>query len=183
MMGKIVKIYKESQPRKPMQAMGQSGHTTNVWQWLCVAIVVIVLDQLTKITVSQLHRYASVQEITSFFNLFLLHNQGAAFSFLANAGGWQRWGLTAFGVIAAFFIVYLLKRHAQQRLFCTALSLILGGALGNVIDRVRYGYVIDFLDFHIRNWHWPAFNLADSAITCGVFLLILDELRRVRRAQ
>jgi signal peptidase II len=183
-MGKIIKTSKESGRNKPAQAsaLAHSKHTGNVWQWLCVAIVVIILDQLSKITVSHLHRYASAQEITSFFNLFLLHNQGAAFSFLAHAGGWQRWGLSVFGLIAALFIVYLLKRYAQQRLFCTALALILGGALGNVIDRLRYGYVIDFLDFHAGHWHWPAFNLADTAITCGAFLLIIDELRRVRRA-
>ncbi len=111
----------------------------------------------------------------------LVYNQGAAFSFLAAAGGWQRWLLTALAVIAALVIGYLLKRHGNQGVFCTALSLILGGAIGNLIDRVAYGHVIDFIDLHARSLHWPVFNLADSAITVGAVLLVIDELRRVRR--
>ena len=99
------------------------------------------------------------------------------------AGGWQRWAFTALGVVAALVICYLLKRHGGQKMFCTALALILGGALGNVIDRLAYGHVIDFLDFHVNTWHWPAFNLADSAITIGAVLLVFDELRRVRGAK
>ncbi|MEQ5839563.1 signal peptidase II [Paraburkholderia acidicola] len=148
--------------------------------WLGVALIVILFDQLSKIAVSKVFAYAQPYELTPFFNLFLVFNRGAAFSFLATAGGWQRWGFTALGVVAALVICYLLKRHGAQRLFCTALALILGGALGNVIDRLMYGHVIDFLDFHVRAWHWPAFNLADSAITIGAALLVFDELRRVR---
>ncbi|MBV8626681.1 MAG: lipoprotein signal peptidase [Paraburkholderia sp.] len=148
--------------------------------WLGVALIVILFDQLSKIAISKVFAYGESVAITPFFNLVLVYNRGAAFSFLAAAGGWQRWAFTGLGVVAALVICYLLKRHGTQRLFCTALALILGGALGNVIDRLVYGHVIDFLDFHVRNWHWPAFNLADSAITIGAALLVFDELRRVR---
>jgi signal peptidase II len=118
-----------------------------------------------------------------------VHNSGAAFSFLANAGGWQRWFFTGIGVVATVFIVYLLRSHPQQTLFCFALSLVLGGAVGNVIDRLLYGHVIDFLDFH-WDWlapmfyggHFPAFNIADSAISVGTVCLIVDELRRVKKS-
>lgn len=151
--------------------------------WLGVALIVILIDQLTKISIARLFSYGQGREITSFFNLVLVYNRGAAFSFLAAAGGWQRWAFTALGVIAAIVIGYLLKRHASQKMFCTALALILGGALGNVLDRLMYGHVIDFLDFHVGGWHWPAFNVADSAITVGAVLLVFDELRRVRRAR
>ena len=148
--------------------------------WLGVALVVILFDQLTKIAVQKVFAYGVPHEVAPFFNFFVVYNRGAAFSFLAAAGGWQRWAFTALGVVAALVICYLLKRHGAQKLFCTALALILGGALGNVIDRLAHGHVIDFLDFHVASWHWPAFNLADSAITIGAILLVLDELRRVR---
>jgi signal peptidase II len=121
--------------------------------------------------------------VTSFFNLVLTYNKGAAFSFLAGASGWQSTFFTIVGIAASLFIVYLLARHGTQKLFSLALALILGGAVGNVIDRIVHGHVIDFLDFHWRGWHWPAFNVADSAIVTGAALLILDELRRVRRAR
>ncbi len=151
--------------------------------WLGIALIVILFDQLTKIAVAKILVYGESVVLTPFFNFVLVFNRGAAFSFLALAGGWQRWALTALGVVAALVICYLLKRHGTQRLFCLALALILGGALGNVIDRLMYGHVIDFLDFHVRLWHWPAFNLADSAITVGAALLVIDELRRVRGAR
>ncbi|HLX01513.1 MAG TPA: signal peptidase II [Trinickia sp.] len=151
--------------------------------WLGIALIVILADQLTKIAVSKVFAYAVPYAITPFFNFFLVFNRGAAFSFLAAAGGWQRWAFTLLGVAAAAVICYLMKRHGNQRLFCTSLALIMGGALGNVIDRLVYGHVIDFLDFHVGGWHWPAFNLADSAITIGAILLVLDELRRVRGAR
>ena len=151
--------------------------------WLGVALIVILFDQLSKIAISKVFAYGESVAITPFFNLVLVYNRGAAFSFLAAAGGWQRWAFTGLGVVAALVICYLLKRHGTQRLFCTALALILGGALGNVIDRLVYGHVIDFLDFHVGGWHWPAFNLADSAITIGAILLVLDELRRVRSSR
>lgn len=149
--------------------------------WLGLSALVILLDQLSKIAVLRTFAYGEARPVTDFFNLVLVYNRGAAFSFLAQAGGWQRWLFTAIGVVATVFIIWLLKRHAGQRMFCLALALIMGGALGNVIDRVAYGHVIDFLDFYIGRYHWPAFNLADSAIFLGAALLIVDEIRRVRR--
>ncbi|OGB24673.1 MAG: signal peptidase II [Burkholderiales bacterium RIFCSPLOWO2_02_FULL_57_36] len=149
--------------------------------WLGIAAIVMLLDQITKIAITQAFTYGESHPITSFFNLVLVYNKGAAFSFLANQGGWQRYFFTAIGIAAALFIIYLLKKHAGQRLFCWALALILGGAVGNVIDRLMYGHVIDFLDFHVNNWHWPAFNVADSAIFVGAALFIIDELRRVNK--
>ncbi|HTN50220.1 MAG TPA: signal peptidase II [Burkholderiaceae bacterium] len=151
--------------------------------WLALALLVVFLDQLTKVIVEHSFEFGEVRPQADFFNLVLTYNKGAAFSFLANAGGWQDVFLTTVGVSASAFIVYLLARHGHQRLFSFALALILGGAIGNVIDRIVYGHVIDFLDFHWRGWHWPAFNLADSAIVCGATLLIVDELIRVRRAK
>ena len=149
--------------------------------WLGIAAIVLLLDQITKIAITRMFEYGESHPITSFFNLVLVYNKGAAFSFLANQGGWQRYFFTVLGIAAALFIIYLLKKHAGQRLFCWALALILGGAIGNVIDRLMYGHVIDFLDFHVKNWHWPAFNVADSAIFIGAALFIIDELRRVNK--
>lgn len=165
------------------KAMTKQRSSGSLAPWLGIALIVILVDQLTKIAISRMFGYGHGREITPFFNLVLVYNRGAAFSFLAAAGGWQRWAFTALGVVAALVIGYLLKRHASQKMFCTALSLILGGALGNVLDRLMYGHVIDFLDFHVGGWHWPAFNVADSAITIGAVLLVFDELRRVRRAR
>jgi signal peptidase II len=150
--------------------------------WLGIAFIVILCDQLSKILIQKLFSYGEEKTITSFFNLVLAYNKGAAFSFLSNESGWQRYFFTAIGIVAVGFIIYLLRRHAGQRLFCWALALIMGGAIGNVIDRVAYGHVIDFLDFHLAGWgHFPAFNVADSAITLGAFMFILDELRRVNK--
>jgi signal peptidase II len=154
-----------------------------VWLWLGVALVIFLLDQLTKIAIVGAFQLGESLPITSFFNLVRVHNAGAAFSFLADAGGWQRWFFTGLGTVAALVMVYLLRMHAGQTLFCLALSLLLGGAVGNVVDRVLYSHVIDFLDFYSGTWHFPAFNVADSAITMGACLLILDELLRVRRAR
>ncbi len=157
------------------------------WQrlvpWLALAALVVLIDQLTKIVIERSFSFGEVRPVTSFFNLVLTYNKGAAFSFLANAGGWQDEFLTAVGVGASLFIIYLLARHGTQRLFSLALALILGGGIGNVIDRIAYGHVIDFLDFHVAGWHWPAFNVADSAIVGGAALLILDELLRVRKSK
>jgi signal peptidase II len=150
-------------------------------QWLGIAAIVILLDQITKITIAKMFSYGESHPVTSFFNLVLAFNKGAAFNFLAAESGWQRYLFTGLGIAAALFIIYLLRRHAGQKLFCWALALILGGALGNVIDRVIYGHVIDFLDFHVGGWHWPAFNVADSAICIGAALFVLDELRRVNK--
>ena len=153
----------------------------SIGPWLGIAVIVILIDQLSKIAVSKILVYGASHPVTSFFNLVLAHNKGAAFDFLAAESGWQRYFLTALGVGAALFIIYLLKKNAGQRLFCWALALIMGGALGNALDRVLYGYVIDFLDVHISGWHWPAFNVADSAICIGATLFVLDELRRVNK--
>ena len=157
------------------------------WQrmlpWLGLAIGIILIDQLTKITIEQRFEFGDVKPVTGFFNVVLAYNKGAAFSFLASASGWQEAFLITIAVAASVFILYLLARHGHQRLFAFALAMILGGAVGNVIDRIVYGHVIDFLDFHWGDWHWPAFNLADSAIVGGAALLIVDELRRVRRAK
>ena len=159
-----------------------SSSGAGIGAWLGIAFLVVLIDQLTKITISKLFAYGETLPVTSFFNLVLVYNPGAAFSFLGNQGGWQRWFFTAIALGAIGFILYLLKRHAGQRLFCWALALILGGAIGNVIDRVAYGHVIDFLDFHWRGLgHFPAFNVADIGISLGAFLFIVDELRRVNK--
>jgi len=149
--------------------------------WLGIALVVVLLDQVTKITMSERLLYGQSEPITTYFNLVMVYNKGAAFSFLSDQPGWQRYFFTGVSVIASVFILWMLKRNPDQRLFCWALALILGGAIGNLIDRVAYGHVIDFLDFHVHGWHWPAFNVADSAITVGAILFVLDEFRRVNR--
>ena len=151
--------------------------------WLGLALLLLIADQFTKVLILGYYRLGDATYVTSFFNVVRVHNSGAAFSFLASAGGWQRWFFTAIGVAAALFILYLLKSHAGQKLFSFALACILGGAVGNVIDRAMHGYVVDFADFHYAGWHFPAFNVADSAITIGAICLVLDELRRVRRSK
>ena len=160
-----------------------SKSSAGIGQWLGIAFIIVLVDQLTKITVEKLFTYGETRPVTEFFNLVLVYNPGAAFSFLGNQGGWQRWFFTAIAVVAIGFILHLLKRHPGQRLFCWALALILGGAIGNVIDRVAYGHVIDFLDFYWRGWgHFPAFNIADIGISIGAVLFIWDELRRVNKS-
>lgn len=143
--------------------------------WYLLAVVVVVLDQLTKHWAVAGLQYGHPLEITPFFNLMLAHNTGAAFSFLSDAGGWQRW---LFSVLAAGVSVVLAVwlARAPDRLLSTALALVLGGALGNLYDRVTLGYVVDFADFHWGGWHFPAFNIADSAITCGAILLLWESL-------
>ena len=157
------------------------SNNSTLLPWLGIATIVLLLDQLSKITVHKLMSFHQSIEITSFFNLFLTYNEGAAFSFLATQSGWQRYFFTALGLVAAIFIIVMLKKHAGQRMFCWAMSLILGGAIGNVIDRIAYGKVIDFLDVHAFGMHWPAFNIADSAICIGALLFVLDEFRRVNK--
>lgn len=156
--------------------------------WLGIAFVILLADQFTKLLIVGSFQLGDSQTITSFFNLVRVHNSGAAFSMLSTASGWQRWFFTGIGVVATLFILWLLRSHPTQKLFCFALALVLGGAVGNVIDRIAYGHVVDFLDFH-WDWlspvfyqgHFPAFNVADSAISVGAVCLILDELLRVRR--
>ncbi|MBA3023243.1 MAG: lipoprotein signal peptidase [Gammaproteobacteria bacterium] len=146
-------------------------------RWLLLAVVVIILDQTSKLAISSHFVYGESLAITSFFNLVLAHNTGAAFSFLSEAGGMQRWLFSLIAVVASVWIVWLLRKHQAEKLFALALALILGGALGNLIDRIAYGYVVDFLDFHWAGYHFAAFNVADSAITCGAALLIWDGIR------
>ena len=145
--------------------------------WYGLALLVVMLDQLTKYWINASFGYGEVRACSGFFNLVLTYNEGAAFSFLASAAGWQRGMFIAIALVAIVVISVLLARHAGDRLFCLALALILGGAMGNVIDRIVLGYVVDFLDFHAAGWHWPAFNLADSAITLGAVLLVGDSFR------
>ncbi len=150
--------------------------------WLAIAAAIVVLDQITKAMILAAFQLGDAHRVTAFFDIVRAHNRGAAFSFLNDASGWQRWFFIVLGIAAAIFIVWLLARHGGQRLFGWALALILGGAVGNVIDRVLHGYVVDFLQVHWGGAYFPSFNVADSAITVGAVLLILDELRRVRRA-
>ena len=155
--------------------------------WLGLALTILIADQFTKVLITGYYHLGDSTYVTSFFNVVRAHNTGAAFSFLAGASGWQRWFFTGLGLAASIGIIWMLRAHAGQKLFCFALACILGGAIGNVIDRVAYGYVIDFLDFHwdflsplFHGGHFPAFNVADSTITIGAICLIVDELLRVR---
>jgi signal peptidase II len=151
--------------------------------WLALAALVIIADQITKTLIIGSFQNGESHTVTSFFNIVRVHNAGAAFSFLAGASGWQRWFFVGIGTIAAVFIVWMLSSHAGQKLFSLALALILGGAMGNVIDRLMHGYVVDFIQVHHSGWFFPAFNVADSAITVGAACLILDEILRVRRSR
>jgi signal peptidase II len=166
--------------RTSMMARTSSG---GVMPWLGLALIILAVDQFTKLLILGAYRLGDSTYVASFFNIVRAHNTGAAFSFLSDASGWQRWLFTAIGIGATIFIVWMLRSHAGQRLFSFALACILGGAVGNVIDRLLYGYVVDFLQFHWRGWYFPAFNVADSAITVGAIGLILDELLRVRRSR
>ena len=157
--------------------------STGMLPWLGLALIVLILDQFSKVLIMGYYQLGDGTTVASFLNIVRVHNTGAAFSFLAAASGWQRWFFTGIGVAAALLIVWLLRSHAGQKLFSFALACILGGAVGNVLDRLMHGYVVDFLDFHWHSAHFPAFNLADSAITLGAACLILDELRRVRRGR
>lgn len=148
---------------------------------LAIAGVVLIVDFATKRWIEALLAPGDVVPVTGFFNLVLTFNPGAAFSFLAGASGWQREFFIGVALAASALIAYLLMKHRGELLFCSALGLILGGALGNLWDRVALGHVVDFLDFHAAGYHWPAFNAADSAITCGAALLIWDAFRGHRR--
>ena len=150
--------------------------------WLGIAAIVILLDQISKAVIVRTLAFGDSRTVTEFFNIVRWHNQGAAFSFLHAADGWQRWLFIGLGALATVVIVGMLRRHGAQRVFGWALALILGGAIGNVIDRLWHGYVIDFIQLHYRDAAFPSFNIADSAITVGAALLILDEILRVRRA-
>ena len=164
--------------------MGPGSSPQGMLPWLGLALIILIADQFTKVLILGYYKFGDTTVVTSFFNIVRAHNTGAAFSFLAAASGWQRWLFTGIGVAATLFILFLLRKHAGQRLFCFSLACILGGAIGNVIDRLLHGYVVDFLQFHWQNrWYFPAFNIADTAITVGAAGLILDELLRVRRSK
>lgn len=152
-------------------------------RWLGLATLVVLLDQASKAWVLESFRYLESVVVTPFFNLVLVYNSGAAFSFLAGAGGWQKWFFVVLALGISAWLLSLLRHHAQERLLPAALSLILGGALGNVIDRLLHGHVVDFIQVHYAGWYFPSFNVADSAITLGAVCLIADELLRVRRAR
>jgi signal peptidase II len=146
-------------------------------RWLALSAVVVALDLATKAWITSAFRYGEVREVTPFFNLVLVHNKGAAFSFLADAGGWQRWFFMAITVAICAALIYMLRRNNGHRLLAAALALVLGGALGNLYDRVTLGHVVDFVQLHAAGYYWPAFNVADSAITVGVLLLLWDGVR------
>jgi len=150
-------------------------------KWLGLAALVVIVDQLSKYFVRSTFSLHESIEVTPFFNLVFVFNRGAAFSFLSDASGWQRTFFITLALAASLWIVWLLRKHATQVLFCFALSLILGGAIGNVIDRLVFGAVVDFLDFHLRGHHWPVFNVADSAISCGAALLVWEAFTAKRR--
>lgn len=163
----------------------------SLWPWLALALGIVLLDQLTKWLILGQYQLGDSTPVTSFFNIVRVHNTGAAFNFLASAGGWQRWFFIGLSTAVAGFIVWMLHSHANQKLFSFALASILAGAIGNnLIDRVVHGYVVDFFDFHwpflagiFPGGHFPAFNIADAGITIGAISLILDEILRVRKSR
>ena len=149
--------------------------------YLAIAIEVVFADQITKWFAQQFLVLGESYPITRVLNWYLVYNPGAAFSFLADAAGWQRWFFIIFGIVAAVVIVWIIKKNQSDRLLCWSLALILGGAIGNIIDRLHFGAVLDFIDVHYAGWHWPAFNLADSAITLGALLIIWGEINRLMK--
>jgi len=149
---------------------------SSAWRWFALSAAVVLADQITKWAVLANFAYGERLPITGFLNLVLVYNKGAAFSMFADASGWQTPLLIVFALVAAGIVGYLIVKNPHRRLLCLGLALILAGAVGNLIDRLRYGHVVDFLDFHAMGWHWPAFNVADSAITIGAVLLILEGL-------
>lgn len=168
-------------PQGSAAAASASVPRARVGRWLAIALAIVVVDQLTKVYFNTSYQYGERLNLLPFFDFTLLYNRGAAFSFLASEEGWQRWLFTGLGVVAAGVILVILRRTRGQPRFCLALAMILGGAIGNVIDRVMYGHVVDFLLFYWRDWYYPAFNVADVGITCGAVLLVLDELLRARK--
>jgi signal peptidase II len=158
--------------------------------WLALAVGVMLVDQLTKTLILGWFQLGDVRPVTDFFNLVRVHNTGAAFSFLAGASGWQRWFFVTLGIVVSGFIVWMIRSHPQEKLFCFSVTMIMGGAMGNVFDRLLHGYVVDFLQFRFsvlepifHGGYFPSFNVADMAITLGAVCLILDEILRVRRSR
>ncbi len=163
--------------------MARSGTARGMLPWLGLAMLLFVADQVTKALILANYQLGDATYVTSFFNVVRVHNPGAAFSFLASASGWQRWFFTVLGIGAALFILWMLRTHHAQRLFAFSMACLLGGAVGNVVDRLLHGYVVDFVQLHYAGWAFPAFNVADAAITAGAIGMILDELLRVRRGR
>lgn len=160
----------------PDQDLKQQMLSIKSWAW--ISVLVVALDQVTKLLADNLLTYHRPLEVIPMFNLTLMYNKGAAFSFLANAGGWQRWFFLILTIAVSIFLIHWLRKlKAHQVLQYTALALILGGAIGNLIDRAIYGHVIDFIDVYYQHHHWPAFNIADSAIFIGAALLIYDTIK------
>ncbi len=147
-------------------------------KWFLISAIVVALDLYTKHLIQQAFTFGEHLTVTSFFDLVRFHNEGAAFSFLSSAGGWQKWFFTAVAAIAVIVITYLIRKNPMQKLFCIGLALVLGGAIGNLYDRLTLGYVVDFLYFHINEYYWPAFNVADSAISVGVAILLWDSFKQ-----
>lgn len=169
-------------PAKPVAMLkrnspAQSEGERMLLKWLGLGALVIALDQISKLWISSSFAYGESYTVTDFFNLVLAHNAGASFSMLSDAGGWQRWLFSGIAIAASVWIIWLLRKHQHQKLFCIALVFILGGALGNLIDRLAYGYVIDFIDFHWNLHHFAAFNVADSSINIGAALLLWDSFK------
>ena len=148
-----------------------------MYKWFGISAIIVVLDLYTKRLIQNAFVYGEQLTITSFFDLVRYHNEGAAFSFLADAGGWQKWFFSSISIVAVVVIIYLITKHQNQKLFCIGLALVLGGAIGNLYDRLTLGYVVDFLSFHVNGLFWPAFNVADSAICVGVAFLLLDSFK------
>ena len=147
------------------------------YKYLSISAIVIALDLFTKHLIQKHFVFGDLHSVTSFFDLVRYHNEGSAFGFLNDAGGWQKWFFNGIAIVASIVIIYLLKKQSNQKLFCVGLALVLGGAIGNLYDRLTLGYVVDFLNFHINNHYWPAFNVADSAICVGVGLLLWDSFK------
>ncbi|NRB70774.1 MAG: lipoprotein signal peptidase [Xanthomonadales bacterium] len=164
--------------RTPTQPGLRPGRNPLTLAWLGLALALLLLDLWTKHLASSHLQLFQPQPVLSWLDWRLAHNTGAAFSFLANAGGWQRWFLTGLALlISVMLVLWITRLRRDERLLGLALALVLSGALGNVIDRLRFGYVVDFIDVHVAGYHWPAFNVADAAISCGIILLLLDALR------
>ena len=161
----------------PLPQAGE-GIKSHWARWLVISVIVMLLDQATKYAITASFQYNESKVILPFFNLVLAHNTGAAFSFLAGASGWQREFFVAVSIIISAVLLWMLKASHTNRLLATALALVLGGAFGNLVDRVAHGFVVDFIQLHAMGYAWPAFNVADSAICVGAGLLIWDSFRK-----
>lgn len=168
-------------PKPTSGTPAQPSEAKRFWSWIAGALLIVIFDQISKLYFNTQLQYGERWPVLPFFDFTLLYNPGAAFSFLADGQGWQRWFFTAIALGATGLIIHLLRRSPAQTLFCASLMCILGGAIGNVVDRIQHGHVVDFLLFYWNSWYFPAFNVADIAITCGAILLVLDEVLRLRR--